>query len=457
MTYRKTISRRTFLRSTAMTAAGTALAGCTPPAPSGGSTAAAPTTAPPADEGVTVNWWFAWGNLAPAIEKINASDDFKTFFGKNTLVFEGGKNREAILAAIAAGAPPDAGSNYDYPNLFTRGAAIAVNDYVKGSSIVKQDDILEPIWQGSFIGEDMIGLPALESYLWWGLNYNADAAQKAGLDADNPPLTWEDAFEWHKALTKFDATGNLQTFGLDPYDAMAGEQDFAATSFGFTWWDEKTNAFDLANPLMAEALNVCGDFIRHVGPDQFAGMRGVEGNGSWGASFNAGVQNMIIEGYWHAGETQIQKPEVSKFNKSTWAPVPASRKGKKIMATGPHFVQIFKDGKQPAGSFKLGEYLLTPPAMDAIFAEVGWLFSHKPYLKTVNPDTYPGLKFYIDAADQVTDWIVGRRCPIHNFVGTQYTELREQVYRDLMTPQAAADEMQKRAVDEWKAQGLPSS
>ena len=446
-------SRRDFLKLSALAATGTALASCAAPTAAPGATEA-PTAAPAADEGVTVTWWFAWGNLAPAIEKINASDDFKTFFGKNTLAFEGGKNREAILAAIAAGAPPDAGSNYDYTNLFTRGAAIAVNYFVKGSSIVKQDDILEPLWQGSFIGEDMIGVPGIESYLWWGLNYNAEAAQKAGLDADKPPQTWEDALEWHKALTKFDSAGNLQQFGLDPYDAMASEQDFVATSFGFTWWDEKTNEFDLDNPLMAEALNTCGEFIRIVGPDQFAGMRAVEGNGSWGAAYNAGVQNMIIEGYWHPGETQIQKPEVAQYNQSTWAPVPASRKDHKIMATGPHFVQIFKDGKQPAGAFKLAEYLLTPPALDIIFAEVGWIFGSKAYLKTVNPDAYPGLRFYIEAADQVTDWIVGRRSPIHNFVVTQYTELREQVYRDLMTPQAAADEMQKRALDEWKAQGL---
>jgi maltose-binding protein MalE len=448
------INRRDFLRLAAVGAAGTALAACAPPAQPGGETSAAPTTAPPAEEGATVTWWFAWGNLAPAIEKINASEDFKSFFGKNTLAFEGSKNREAMLAAIAAGAPPDAGSNYDYPNLFTRGAAIAVNDYVSGSSIVKQDDILEPLWQGSFVGESMIGIPSIESYLWWGHNYNADAAEKAGLDPDNPPLTWEDSFEWHKALTKFDDTGNLLTFGLDPYDAMAGEQDFAATSFGFTWWDENTNAFNLDNPLMAEAMEVCGNFIKHVGADQFQGMRAVEGNGTWGASYNAGVQNMIIEGYWHPGETQIQKPELAPFNRSTWAPVPASRVDHKIMATGPHFVQIFKDGKQPAGAFRLAEYLLTAPAMDIILAEVGWIFGSKSYLKTVNPDTYPGLRFYIEASDQVTDWIIGRRCPIHNFVGTQYTELREQVFRDLMTPQAAADEMQKRALDEWEAQGL---
>jgi hypothetical protein len=37
---------------------------------------------------------------------------------------------------------------------------------------------------------------------------------------------------------------------------------------------------------------------------------------------------------------------------------------------------------------------------------------------------------------------------------TQYAELREQVFRDLMEPQAAADELQKRAEGEWAAQGF---
>jgi hypothetical protein len=50
--------------------------------------------------------------------------------------------------------------------------------------------------------------------------------------------------------------------------------------------------------------------------------------------------------------------------------------------------------------------------------------------------------------------VLGRRCPIQPFVNTQYQELREQVFRDLMTPQAAADELQARALAEWEAQGL---
>jgi hypothetical protein len=300
----------------------------------------------------------------------------------------------------------------------------------------------------------MIGVPGIESYLWWGLNYNSKAAEDAGLDPDNPPLTWEACLEWHKELTKFDDGGNMLQMGLDPYDAMAGEPDFSSTSWGFKWWNEEEQTFDLNNPLMAEALDTCGEFIRLVGPDQFQGMRQVEGQGAWGGSYNAGVQTMIMEGYWHPGETEIQKPEIAQYNRSTWAPVPVSREGTKIMATGAHFVQLFKEGKQPEAMFKVAEFLHTETALKTIFDEVGWIFGKLSWLKTVDPDTYPGLKFYIEAPEQVTDWLIGRRCPIHWFVTDQYTELRERVFRDEMSASEAAEELQLRALDEWDAQGL---
>jgi len=72
----------------------------------------------------------------------------------------------------------------------------------------------------------------------------------------------------------------------------------------------------------------------------------------------------------------------------------------------------------------------------------------------VDPDTYPGLRFYIEAVDQVTDWLIGRLCPIHWFVTSQYAELREKVYRGEMSATDAVEELQRRALDEWEAQGL---
>ena len=448
------ISRRQFLQWGAMTAGVVALAACAPSgapttATESGSDAAAPAAAP-----AVVQYWYSWGNLDPAIEKIIATDEFKQHMGGATLEYKGSTGMEPVMTAVAAGTPPDGGSNLSYVNLFVRGATIDVKDMADASTVLKADDILEGVWNSAFYKGGMIGVPGIECFNWWGLNVNSDAAEKAGLDATTLPKTWDEALEWHKAMTKKDDAGNLLQFGLDPYDAMANEPDFIGASFGFKWFDEETGKFDLANPRMAEGLDTLGEFIRIAGPDQFAGMRQVEGNGTWGSAFNAGVQNMITEGYWHPGETQIQKPEVAQFNRSGWALVPADRKDANIMATGLHAVVIFKDAKNKEGAFKLGEFFQTPTALDTIFAEVGWIHGVKSWLTTIDKNKFPGLAFYVDAGADVTEWTIGRRCPINDFVITQYTELREQVYRDLMSAEDAAAELQKRAEAEWQAQGL---
>jgi len=468
------LNRRMFLKGAALTTGAAALAACAPAAtqaPAAEPTKAAaeatkapePTKAPdkptatpaPKVDPDAITWWYAWGNLKAGVDKFIETDAFKTAMAGKKFDHKGGINGETILTAIAAGTPPDGGSNFDYPKFFTTGAAITVNDYVATSKVVKKDDVLEKLWESAFYGDKMIGVPGIEGYLWWGLNVNTDAATKAGLDPNNLPTTWEEVLEWHKKETTFDDAGNLKQFGLDPWDAMAGEPDFPMQSFGgFNWWDEKERKMNLNNDAMIQTMEVMGEFIKIVGPDKFAGMRQTQGMGGWGAAFNAGMQGMIMEGYWHPGETKIQKPEVAQFNKATWAPVPASRKGKKIMATGAHFIQIFKDAKHKDDMFKFSETLFNETFMDILLKEVGWIFGVKSYLKKIDASIYPGLDFYLQAADQVDEWLIGRRCPIHWFVNTQYQELREKVYRGDMGAKEAAAELQKRADDEWAAQGL---
>jgi maltose-binding protein MalE len=457
-------TRRAFLKAAAITTGGAVLAACAPAAPANPAAPAVeepaapeemPVDAPPVVDPTAVNWWYAWGNLDAGVEKFTQTDVFKEAMGNTKFEFKGSVPSEAILTAVAAGTPPDGGSNFDYPNLFYRGAVVPVNNYVEASQKIKREDVLDKLWESSFYDGQMIGIPGIEGYLWWGLNVNVKAAEEAGLDPNALPSTWEETFEWHKALTKFDSAGNLLQFGLDPWDAMAGELDFPMQSFGgFNWWDEKTRKIDVNNEAMIQGLETMGEFIKFVGPDKFAGMRQTQGMGGWGAAFNAGVQTMIMEGYWHPGETQIQQPDIAQYNRATWAPVPSSRQGKKIMATGAHFIQIFKDSKKKDEMFKFGELLFSDEFADILFTEVGWVFGRKSWLEKADPKAYPGLDFYIQAANEVDEWLIGRRCPIHWYLASQYGELREKVFRGDMTAAAAAAELQTRAENEWEAQGL---
>ncbi len=182
---------RDFLRASALAAGAAAMAACAPaaatPAPTEAGEEPAAVTEPTATEipsvdPTAVTWWYAWGNLDPAVAKMIETDEFKTLIGSNKFEYRGSISSEIILTAVAAGTPPDGGSNFDYPNLHARGATVPVNDYVAASTIIKKEDILEGLWESSFYGDKMIGVPGIEGYLWWGLNVNVNAAKEAGLD-----------------------------------------------------------------------------------------------------------------------------------------------------------------------------------------------------------------------------------------------------------------------------------
>ncbi|MBX3011152.1 MAG: extracellular solute-binding protein [Caldilineaceae bacterium] len=449
------VSRRDFLKWSAMASGTLALAACSPAAaPTGGDQAATGSEAAPTTEGNVVSYWAGWSQLEAAIISLQATEEWQSHMAGTTLDYRGSVNNEAILTAVAGGTPPDCHSNHDYPNLYTRGAVLPVQDMVEASDIVKKENMLEWTWNYAFFGGDMIGVPGIESYVQWGLNYNIDAAEKAGIDVANAPVTWEELLEWHKALTLKDDAGNLLQLGLDPNDAMGGDVDFQTSSFGIKWYDEATKEFDLDNERMEQIFAITSEFIRFAGPDQFAGMRQVQGNGGWGQAFEAGVQTMIIEGYWHPGETQIVKPEIAQYNRAVWSPVSEDRRGVKMQAVNSHFVQIFKEAKNPTGAFKLGEFFNTVLACDTIFKEVGWIHPIKEFIPMIDANAFPGLDFYVQSETEATEWHLLRRCPIHWFVKDQWDALRDQVARDQITPAEAAAQLSQRAIDEFEAQGL---
>ena len=443
------LSRRKFLQLSAMASGALAISACAPagaPAADGGDGAMA--------EGATISYWYGWGQLDPAMAAIVETDEWKAHVGEAELEYKGAVNGEAILTAIAGGTPPDAGSNFDYPNLHSRGAAISVQDMAEASDLVTQENMLDWVWDYAFFDGEMIGVPGIESYVQYGLNYNAMAVEEAGLDPDSPPKTWNELMEWHKELTIKDDAGNLLQIGLDPHDAMGGDVDYQPFSYGVQWYDESTRQFDLDNERMVDLIDTTAEFLRIADPDQFAGMRQTEGNGGWGAAFEAGVQAMIIEGYWHPGEAQINKPEVAQHNRASWAPMSDDRKDVNMQAVNAHFVQIFQESANKEGAFKLGEFFNTVTACEIIFNEVGWIHGVKEFVPTVDANAFPGLAFYIDSEQTATEWHLLRRCPIHWFVKGQWDSLRDQVARDEITATEAAATLQQLALDEFEAQGL---
>ena len=443
----------------ALTAAGAALVACggaEPESPEEPGMEEEPADAPPEAEAVELDYVANWGDkyTITVWDALREVPEFQDFLGNNEIQITsiGG---DALTTRVAAGEPPDGASNVDYVQYMSRGNLLDIESWVNGSEYIDPDDHIESVWGNASYKGVMYGVPANENWIWYGLNYNKVLIEEAGLDPDNPPVTWNEALAWHQELTQFDDAGNMMQLGLDPYDAIANEPDFWGLSYGFQWFNENTGEFNLDNEMMVEAIETGAEFYEIAGPDNMVAMRQVEGQGTWGGSYNAEVQSMIIEGYWHPGETMTSKPEVGENNMTSWAPVPESRKGTKIQGAGGHYVVFFNESQHPEEMFKIAEFLNTDGACQAIWDTTGWLPSRQSFIETVDPDKYPGLSFYLVDVEETTDWLRGgRRCPIHWFVTSAFGELREAVYRGNMTAEEAAAELQQRALDEWSAQDL---
>jgi maltose-binding protein MalE len=460
----KPINRRDFLKFSAVPVGAGILAACGTPqpiTPEGGATTGnevQPTT-PPATGGNVVQWWVGWGELVPMWDSIKQMDKFKEIMGNNDVEMKPSINDEVLFTALAAGTPPDIASNISYLDLFTRDVCVDVSDMVAKSSIIKKSDFIPGNWDGGFYKGMQYGVPTLECFVRFGLDYNAHMLETAGLDPNKPPATWDEVLAWHKVLTTFDDAGNLLTIGLDPMDAEGsaiGDGFLAARSWGFKWFLPEVGEFNLSNEYMADAFDTYAQFYQVVGPDKMSGMRQVAANETWGGSFNAEVQAMIIEGYWHPGETMAQKPEVGQYNRATWVPVPEARRGEKVQGTGGHYVVYFKGAKNIEAGFNFTEFLSTSELCDKIFKELGWLPAYQPYLDKADPNAYPGLDFYFKSVKEATDMQPAIACPITAFVQTTYEQLSDDVNRSRMKGREAAKEFQARCETEYKNAGFGS-
>jgi multiple sugar transport system substrate-binding protein len=366
---------------------------------------------------------------------------------------------EAFLTAVAAGTPPDVGTGGRYADYMASGQVVDISALSAASETIKPENFAGAAWETTLWDGVQYGVCSIEAFVRRGLNYNVRLVEEAGLDPDNPPQTWEDLLVWHEALTKFDDAGNLLQIGLDPFDAIGGQfansQDgsFAAESFGVQWWDAENRVINFEG--MAESYDTMAEFVKIIGPDNLAGFRGAEGQGTWGPAFSAEVQAMIIEGYWHAGETFSERPDVAANNRATWVPVPASRAGTKLQVAGGHMVFFWRDATVPADvAWPVAEFLQTPEHNDTVFNAIGWLPAYLPFLETADPNKYPGLDFYFNSLTEATEWWPLIKMEIMPFIEQRNAVLRERVYRGELTGAQAAEELQAAAIQEYQEAGF---
>lgn len=157
----------------------------------------------------TITWWspnFHSERAAVLVERFHElNPDIR--INLEVTVADGLQNR--ILVALRSGTGPDlidVANGWNVPFALTDGL-YALDDRI-ASSGMPLEDFLQPALGTATVDGKLYGLPfRVEAH---ALIYNRDAYREAGLDPDAPPQTWDELIEVSKALTRANATGQMQ-------------------------------------------------------------------------------------------------------------------------------------------------------------------------------------------------------------------------------------------------------
>lgn len=450
----KKLNRRDFLRMAALATAGTLAAQCAPIVPQvvevEKEVVVEKEVTP---EVTTLEWWPGWpGPYMVAIAKL-FEDQNPGIKVKAVSIYP---DMAGVLAAIAAGTPPDMIADVPYLELIVRDVILPLDDMIATSQVVSIDDgdIRKEHWEVFSWEGQYYGVPAVDTAGRQGMGFNLTVIENAGLDPENLPQTWEDVFEWHKTITTYDDAGNLDILGMNP---MAERTD--ATSYGDPWmwpqmWgfhyfnpDEKR--FEIDRPETIEFLNVIKEFADDVGVEKMdaisQALQGIARD-----AFGIGRSAMRIT--YPSGPAAVWQVNPTQKYKFTWVPVPASRAGVTMQTLSGHANIIMKDSKSAEASFKLAEFMTQKDACDVLFSQVGWLGPRKSWQESVDMGKYPAdvqenIKFFttsLDDADEV--WF--DKDPIEGITQTEWNSAWQGVIFGELTPEEAAKNMQDKLTQE---------
>lgn len=437
------VSRRALLRSTSLGAFGALAAGCL-----GGSSG----------DSNTLTWWPGWPGsymkgVGKAFEKANRGLTLKigNFY----------PDPEKLLSSLAAGNAPDVVADLPYYNFLARGLALPLDTMIQGSHDISltDGDIRDSNWNAFVWKGKHYGIPYADTAGRGAMAYNLDLVEKAGLDPEALPTTWDEVFDWHKKITTFDKAGNLQILGMDPMAERAG-----ATSdgdpwlwpemWGFHYFNQERLTYDIDRPETVDFLETILRFYDHVGVTKMSGLSSSMENRPLGA-IGQGRQAMGIT--YPAGPASVFNADPKDRFTFGWVPMPAEQEGKRLQTAAGHASIIMRSSKNPKTAFKLAVYLTQKEVCDLLFENVGWLGPRKSWQQTVDLNKYPedvqkNILFFTQSLDQADDlWVVDKD-PLDGYLSDQWTQAISRMTNHSLTPQAAATFLQTKMTEDMKTE-----
>jgi maltose-binding protein MalE len=455
-----TVSRREFLRLGAIALAGSMAAACAPKETAAPEPTAAPKEEPQATatpvptpmptpvpvEALDMDYWYIWGgDGGAAMEAVSAE------FGKQNPEVTmhpltiGGEILDKSIASYAAGTPPDVVDLILCAPLAARDALVSVEEYLNASTVVKEDNYYDAQWDGTRWAGGRWGLPANEGLGWLGLFRNRGLVQKAGLDENNLPATFDELSEWADAMTVFTDDGRVDILGCD-MPGILNYPDCMSVVMGLRYFDGETMQYTYDDERWIEALNIIKSFYDKVGAENMADFKASFSGQAIASPSNAGKVGLWNTGSWGPGNLELNSVEGLDWGVSFMPDGLAE--GAKPFFAGTHVLMMFK-GDNADWAWKFLEYASTDAYNKLVYDMSGFIMGTKSFVQSLDMDTlYKGLDFFITGQDKGTR-VWGLAADPNWYLNLfEFIALVDAVGFGQKTPQEGLAELQKLATEE---------
>ncbi len=324
--FRRVLSITLIICMTAVIAAGCARDNNVPPDQNDGDGAQ---QTPDGDEKRTVKYWYPWGGDSETWDLWRVSEfekKYPQFKFESTYVPEGaGISNGKLAAAVNSG---------DVPDIVVIDRPTEAYSYATQGGFEPLDDVLSQVgFDETEINQAIIPLMKYEDETYLipqntdttDLFYRTDLFEEAGLDPNSPPKTMEELDTFAKALTKKDASGNVNTYGFIPWLDAGLDPPTWAWMFGANVFDPETNKVHLSTPEMIDNFKWQMGYADLYDPAVIKSAASSFGEAfSANHAFMTGKVAMTAMGNWFCNAIRIYAPELQY----KIAPLPAPEGGR---------------------------------------------------------------------------------------------------------------------------------
>ncbi|MBV7332285.1 sugar ABC transporter substrate-binding protein [Chloroflexi bacterium TSY] len=376
------LSRRTFLKGTALSAVGVALAACTAPtaAPAGGSEAASETSTLVVASFYPVDQTAGWDGL---VEQFEADHPGLTV---ETQVTPFNEYLPKLLTQIASNSVPDVlgVENTPFIQFVDKNVLLNLSPLLEDDPVFKPEDFFPKLIGRYTVNGNIYGIPYDVQPICC-LFYNKGHFDEAGIDYPTDEWRWNDLLEASLALTKTEGDRTTQ-YGFHTGGDV--DRNLFVYSNGGTVADSVENptkaTFD--NPKTIEGVQFWADLINEHKVAPTPEFLQSSGQGVTDM-FATGRLSSFVGGYW----SFVFSPDKFKQVDLGLQIAPAGPEGTRGYATGGTAYCVANDTQQVDAAWEFTKFFMGQPGYDAAFSAATLGIIYPPaYIPSYNSHVYLG-------------------------------------------------------------------